>query len=121
MGLKKILVVDDEPELREILSEEFRYLGYEVHECSNGIEAWDYLQKNSVDIVVSDVRMPKGDGMTLLKNICSGTLKHPPLVYLLSGFSDVDEHEAQKLGAHRVFPKPFELRALTQAIKEDLP
>jgi len=118
MANAKILVVDDEPDLREILVEELRDQGFEVSEASSGNEAWSLVQKTEFKVVISDIRMPHGDGIGLLKNIHGGSLAKPPIVFLLSGFSDLSEQDAKKLGARQVFSKPFELDMISQALKE---
>jgi DNA-binding response OmpR family regulator len=120
MSTPRVLIVDDEPDLREILAEELQDQGFEVMQASSGSEAWDLLKTIRFEIVVSDIRMPHGDGLTLLKNIRSGTLEKPPIVFLLSGFSDLNESEAQEIGARNIFAKPFQLRTITTALKEAL-
>ena len=65
----KILVVDDEPDLRELLADEFEYAGHKPFLASNGKEAYDLCTNEEFDAVISDVRMPGGDGIELLEDI----------------------------------------------------
>ena len=65
----RLLVVDDEAEIQEMLSRHFRMCGYDVDVAGNGIEALDLLKDKRVDVVISDIRMPKMDGVALLREI----------------------------------------------------
>ncbi len=65
----RLLIVDDESEIREMLSRNFRMLGYEVQTAVNGIEALGLLAGTRTDVVVSDIRMPEMDGVSLLREI----------------------------------------------------
>lgn len=105
---KKILIVDDEELLRETLNEEFSSFGAEVFEAQNGIEAWTHLEKHDVDLVISDIRMAGGDGVSLLKAIKSKNRKRPSMV-LASGFADFSAEDAFELGTAELLPKPFHL------------
>src|SRR5262245_62156289 len=82
-----VLVVDDEPDLREMVSFEFELKGHQVHSAENGSAAFDVFQKNPIDIVITDVRMPGGDGPELLDKVKS---KNPAVpVIFITGFSDI--------------------------------
>ena len=112
-----LLLVDDEPDLRDILAEEFRDLGYGVFEAENGLVALKVLEANPIGLVISDIRMPKGDGISLLKEIRKRDPKFPGVI-LISGFSDVDREQAIKLGALNLFAKPFDFSELKKAVKD---
>jgi DNA-binding NtrC family response regulator len=105
MRTKSVLVVDDEELLREIIGEAFDYAGYRVSLAKCGDEAWEKLEVAPVDVVVSDVRMPNGDGVQLLHRIKQ--LSYRPIVIMMSGYSDLTETKAHELGAKRLFHKPF--------------
>jgi DNA-binding NtrC family response regulator len=66
---RRLLIVDDEIEIREMLSRHFRFLGYEVFMEENGLTALHFLERHRIDVVVSDIMMPGMDGVTLLKRI----------------------------------------------------
>ncbi len=105
-----VLVVDDEEGLREILSLEFSLRGFRVVSAACGRDAFDLVKKEKVDAVVSDVRMPNGDGIELLRNIKSF---NPSIrVLLMTGFADLTEAEATSLGAEKLLMKPFSLAEL---------
>ncbi len=65
----RLLVVDDEAEIRDMLSRHFRMLDYDVLTASDGTDALDVLAENRIDVVISDIKMPEMDGTTLLKKI----------------------------------------------------
>ena len=106
MKVKKILVVDDEELLREIMKEVFEGSGHQVFTADSGQAAIAVLKNQSVDIVFSDVRMPNGDGLFLLDEINKMTHEKPKVV-LLSGFTDISNEQAVKRGAVKLVQKPF--------------
>lgn len=112
---KLILIVDDEVELRSILREELEFHGADVIEAHGGYQALQQIQTNPVDVVVSDIRMPEGDGITLLQSIRKLNPKKPS-VYLVTGFSDLKKEEAFSLGAQGILVKPFNLEEVSQMI-----
>ncbi len=117
MGLqgKRVLVVDDEDELRKIVKLEFEMEDCLVFEASTGLEAHEWLKQNSVDFIVSDIRMPDMDGVELLTKVRE---KNPkiPFVFLITGFSDHTKEGLMKLGANEVFQKPVDLAMLIKKV-----
>lgn len=65
----RLLIVDDELEIREMLSRHFRMLGHQVELAGNGLEALEVLARERIDVVISDIRMPEMDGVALLREI----------------------------------------------------
>ncbi len=113
---KVILIVDDEPDLREILRDELTFEGATVLEASNGKAAQALLQTHRLDAVLSDIRMPGGDGATLARQIRSMNSTRPVLM-LITGFADLQSEEAYDLGADGYVTKPFHLEALKQHLR----
>jgi two-component system, NtrC family, response regulator AtoC len=113
-----ILVVDDEPELREIVMENLAYFGAEVVGVANGAEAWAELNKRYFDVVLSDTRMPGGDGFELIKRISSDS-QLKPLLFLVTGYTDLSLAEAQKYGVIEIFTKPFSMQNIILAIADN--
>lgn len=112
---KTLLIVDDEPDLRGPLVTEFESLGCRVFEAANGRQAFEIIRREKIDAVVSDIRMPGGDGVELLRNI--KTLHHDfPVVMLITGFSDLSREEAYDLGAEVILAKPFNLDDIDNAV-----
>jgi CheY-like chemotaxis protein len=110
-----ILVVDDVPGFREVLVDEFGDLGATVLEAENGTVAFEIIQSQRVDAVVSDIRMPGGTGLELLDNIKAINPKLP-VVMLITGYSDLSVEDAYFKGAAALFSKPCDLDSLVAAI-----
>ncbi len=115
----KILVVDDEPLLREIAADWLGSEGYQVETARDGMEALGMLEAGHFDAVVTDIRMPRMDGVTLLKKLKeSGRLT--PSVVFVSGFADIDRREAYDLGAEGLISKPFSDDELLSVVRRML-
>jgi DNA-binding NtrC family response regulator len=112
-----VLIVDDEEDIRNMIAFEFELKGYNVIEAADGIEAMDRLKSTPVDLVVSDVRMPRGDGKSLLTKI-QAMSEQPPIV-MISGYTDLAASEALNLGASRFVSKPFDIIPFVQELCEE--
>lgn len=110
-----VLVVDDEPDWRTIIADWFGREGSHVLIAENGAEALNLIHANHVDVVVSDVRMPVMDGITLLRNIKADE-SYKPSVMFISGFSDIGPGEAYGLGVEAMLSKPVERKHLISAV-----
>jgi two-component system response regulator PilR (NtrC family) len=110
-----VLVVDDEPVLRELVAFILTDKGFHVLEAESGNAAYRMICKGYFDVVVSDVRMPDGSGVDLLKRISA--MQNPkPQVFLVSGYSEISLEEARMLGARDLLNKPVDYDKLCQAI-----
>lgn len=111
-----VLVVDDDDDLREVVAQDFASKGYEVQTAASGNEAFRLVQQGPVDLVLSDLRMPSGDGIDLLKQIVA--LDAPrPAVILMTGFADLNSEQARALGAVALVGKPFDRSALFATVR----
>lgn len=121
MNLKdaSILVVDDEPLLRDLFAEWFAGVAGAIFTAENGARALDRLNTNKIDLIITDIRMPVLDGIGLLKKVKERGL-HTPSVIFISGFTDVDAREAYELGAEALLGKPVEYHDLIDAAKRTL-
>lgn len=116
--MKKILLVDDEPDILNILEFEFQDIGYKTELAGSGNEAIHKLRAGkSFDAIISDIRMPDGTGIDLLEN---KTLPLRPPVFFLTGFADITKEEAQALGAADMFYKPFKFEEIIQKVQGHL-
>ena len=113
---KKILVVDDEVELCQLLSDELEFAGAEVLQAHSGNAAFDLIKNSSVDAVVSDIKMQDGDGFELLKKLKSMPGK-APMVLLITGHSSYTAEEAFHAGAEALFSKPCDLDRIVQRLE----
>ena len=85
---KKILIVDDEAELRNIFTTEFKFYQSQTFEAYNATSAIEILKSEKVDLILSDIRMPGGDGIELLKYV-NNNIKPFPYFIMLTGYSDL--------------------------------
>lgn len=112
----KILLVEDESDLRLIISDVLCEEGYEVLNVSNGLEGLKKVKEENPDIVVADVMMPQMDGFTMAKEIRNFN-PHIPILFLTAKSSIEDIEEGFETGANDYIKKPFELRELIIRIK----
>lgn len=115
----KLLVVDDEPDLRALIGGEFRSLGATVFHAENSVSALEILTQQKFHVVISDVRMPGGDGISLLKEIRKID-PDLPIVILVSGFSDIKREDAKKAGATELLDKPVDWDQLVGVVKSGI-
>ena len=115
----KILVVDDDPEVRMATRDFLSSKGYEVSVAEGGREALRLLDDSPADVVLLDVAMPDMDGMETLKRIIS---THPNMpVIMVTANADIEiTSRVLRLGAADYVPKPFDLDYLDQAISIQL-
>lgn len=113
-----VLIVDDEPDILELMEEEFRYCGYQTMTAVCGNDAIKLLDSQAIDIVVSDYKMPNGNGMAVLSHVNKMTKK--PVFFFVSGQADVSTEDAVRAGARKFFSKPFDLDELIKEIELDM-
>jgi nitrogen regulation protein NR(I) len=107
MEKKQILIADDEPNLRKVLSAQLQRDGYEVQAVEDGEAALKALEEHHIDVVISDLRMPKVDGMQLLRHVTEHFPDVPVIMITAHGTVDTAV-EALKLGAYDFVTKPFD-------------
>jgi CheY-like chemotaxis protein len=123
MSLKKessnrILLVDDQDMLREMLGEYLSNKGYQIVEARNGKECVDRLHDSNFAAIFMDVRMPEMDGLEALEKIRSAGNKTP--VILMSGYGEVSSVEdALKRGAQNFLAKPFKLEKALEMLHDE--
>jgi len=113
---KQILIVDDSHDLTHVIADFLSMYGYQVHTARDGYDALECMQSQQIQVVVSDIHMPRMDGFTLMGEIKTRYPKVP--IVLITGFSI---SEAQKLafdrGADAFVAKPFKLKELKSVIE----
>ncbi len=114
---EKVLLVDDEKEFLEIMSERMEERGMEVTTAESADQALSIIEKESFDAIIMDFQMPGMDGMEALKAIKN---KKPELqIILLTGYATVEKTvEAMKIGATDFLEKPADFEALAEKIKK---
>jgi nitrogen regulation protein NR(I) len=116
---KQILVVDDEPNLRRVLTAQLERDGCDVHTAEDGEQALSILREHHVDLVITDLRMPKLDGMELLRRVVAMDDELP--VVMLTAHGTVDNAvEALKTGAFDYITKPFDQAEVRTIVRKAL-
>ncbi|MBN1799166.1 MAG: response regulator [Spirochaetales bacterium] len=116
---KKILIVDDELSIRELLSELMHKHNHQVIAAENGMEAVKLYQLTHPDIVITDIKMPKLDGISLLKQLKS--IDNNVLIILISSFGNEEILlEALRAGAVNFIRKPFKIEEITDTVENIL-
>ena len=116
---KQILVVDDEPNLRRVLSAQLTRDGYEVHTAEDGEQALALLRDHHIDVVITDLKMPRVDGMELLRQVMQMDASLP--VVMITAHGTVDNAvEALKTGAFDYITKPFDQAEVRTIVRKAL-
>lgn len=115
MGNKKILVVDDDPGLRELLQEYLSSQGYEVRTVADGPAMEQFMRQETVDLVILDLMLPGEDGLTLARKLKARGSQ--PVIMLSARGEDVDRIVGLEVGADDYLAKPFNPRELLARIR----
>src|SRR5438270_716572 len=116
---KQVLIVDDEPNLRKILAAQLSRDGYEVMLAEDGEQGLSMLREHHIDLVVTDLKMPKVDGMTLLREALRESPDLPIVMITAHGTVDTAV-EALKIGAFDYLTKPFDKDEVRQVVAKAL-
>ena len=115
----RILVVDDEKVIREILADFLTMEGYVVHTVEDGAQALEELHKRSYNLVISDLKMPNMGGLELIQKITEESI--PVLTVIMTGFGTVETAiEAMKKGAYDYILKPFKVEEVIHIVQRGL-
>lgn len=112
----KILIVDDEPRIRELIKEHLEYAGFECEEAGDGSVALSILGKGGIDLVILDVMMPFMDGMATLKEMRARKIETPVIMLTARG-EEYDRLAGLEGGADDYIVKPFSPRELVARVK----
>lgn len=116
MPNKRILIIDDEPTVRDFLQEALKRKKIQVRLASSGREALNELKNDKFNLVISDIRLPDLNGMELLKK--NKKIKNGPGVIMITGYSTVKSAvEAMKIGAYDYIAKPITLDVMELVVE----
>ncbi len=111
----RILVVDDEALIREVIKEYSLNEGYAVDEAENGEKALNLIEKNDYDVVIMDVMMPSMDGLTAIRELKQ--IKNIPVIILSARKEEYDKLQGFDIGIDDYVTKPFSPKELIARIR----
>ena len=109
----KILVVEDDLDLNRFVSSSLRGVGYEVYSCFNGLEALEFMENTSIDLLLTDIMMPKMDGFELAESI-RVTNKVLTIIFMTAKY---DKMLGYNIGIDEYVTKPFDIDILIMTVK----
>lgn len=118
--IDQILIVDDDREIRELVSIYLKKNGLRATTAADGRQMRSFLDANTVDLVVLDVMMPGDDGLVLCRELRSGRHKAIPVIMLTARDDEMDRIIGLEMGADDYLSKPFSARELLARIKSVL-
>ena len=116
--MAKILIVDDEPRIRELIREHLQYAGYVCEEAGDGSAALSLLSGGGFDLVILDLGLPDRDGLELIRTVRQKYMT--PIVVLSARTDEMDKIEALDLGANDYITKPFSTGELLARVRAAL-
>lgn len=116
--MSRILIAEDEPDIRELVAFTLRFAGHEVITASNGEEAVQFASQNIPDLILMDVRMPRMTGYDACRMMkADPVLKDIPIVFLSAKGQDSEIQTGLEAGAEEYLLKPFAPDQLTERVK----
>ena len=118
MEMNKILIIEDDKNIQRLLSLELKHKGYMVSSAYDGEEGLELFKKNSYDVVLLDLMLPKKDGMEVCREVRAK--KNIPIIMLTAKNSEIDKVLGLEFGADDYVAKPFSTRELMARVKVNL-
>ena len=115
---KTILIVDDEPPIRDMLVYNLEKEGYKTIEASDGVTAVNVALEQKPDLILLDIMLPKLDGLSVCKRIKNSI--NVPILMLTAKDGEIDKILGLELGADDYITKPFSVRELVARVKANL-
>lgn len=119
MSTTRILTVDDSASMRALLFHALSDQGFDVSQAEDGVEALEWLENNEVDVVITDINMPRLDGFGLIEQLRGEGRLHRdrPILVLTTECSDEKRQRARNAGATGWIVKPFDAEKLATAVR----
>jgi len=111
----QVLIVDDDEEIRQLLSVYLESAGYQAHTAADGEQMWQVLASRPVDLIILDLMLPGDDGLELCRQLRAR--RNIPVIMLTARGTLVDRIVGLEVGADDYLPKPFDPRELLARIK----
>jgi len=119
---KKILAVDDSKTMRDMVTFTLRQAGFDVMEAADGQKALDAMNGSKFDLIITDINMPVMDGITLIKNVRTGTShRGVPILILTTESDDAKKAAGKSAGATGWLVKPFNPDKLVELVNRVCP
>ncbi len=116
---KRVLVVEDDNEVRSMLNDYLTFLGYQTDTAADGLEGLNRIKEQTYDLVITDIAMPYVSGIGIISILKKD---HPEIpVIAITGYGYHAEELAQEKNADFIMGKPFDVQKLKEAIKKLLP
>jgi len=117
--MAKILVIEDEPDLRANVARLLKAEGYDVLTAENGVAGAEMALAQQPDLILCDIAMPEMDGFGVLFSLRENvTTAHVPFIFLTASTRTYDRNFGVELGANDYITKPFKLQDLLEAVKK---
>jgi CheY-like chemotaxis protein len=117
--MAKILVAEDEPDIRDLIAFTLRFAGHDVITVGNGVEALESAPKEQPDLILMDVRMPRMTGYEACQRMkADPSVQHIPVVFLSAKGQDAEIRTGMEAGASEYLLKPFAPDELTEHVTE---
>jgi CheY-like chemotaxis protein len=119
--MARILIAEDEPDIRELIVLTLQFGGYDVVSTKDGVEAVEVAQRGNFDLILMDVRMPRMTGYEACRRLRDNvTTRHIPVVFLSAKGQEAEVQAGLEAGANQYILKPFAPDMLTRKIEEIL-
>ena len=119
--MANVLIVDDEPQIREIVKEVLVQNGHRVAEAADGLEAIERLQNSFFNLIITDFTMPQMGGLGILKYMRKNKIRTAVVILSGSTISGLeDETQLKELGAYAIVHKPIEMDELMDHVRDAL-
>ncbi|MGH2747219.1 MAG: response regulator [Actinomycetota bacterium] len=119
---RRVLIVDDEPDIRLLIRINLVAAGYEVLEAGNGREAIDFLEGQEPDLVLLDLRLPELDGWEVLEHLKErGVAERVPVIAISAHASPTTKERAREVGFKSYVSKPFTPEELLEVVAQYAP
>lgn len=114
--MARILIIDDEAVVREFLRDALTVAGHTVIEAEDGQDGVEAFRRDAVDLVITDIMMPRKDGLTAIRELRN--IRPDLNIIAIAAVGDPMLEQARDLGANMTFDKPFHMGEMLQAVEE---
>ena len=118
--MKKILVVEDNELNMKLFLDILKYQNYQTEEAVDGMEAYEKIKKNTYNLIILDIQLPKTDGFSMLKKLQEEKISLPPVIVASACAMDTDKIRAKDLNVKKYITKPIDINNFVTVVKEIL-